>query len=197
MSSERRLLEKRIPIIRMECPTCIPVLEKEVRELEGVKEVRGNYMSKTLKVTYDPERVQLQEIEAAVERLGYRIAYKRYPGVIDRLKGLLRREEQGKVESLSDADFAGKVLHASRPVAVLFSSPECPTCRVFKRQYLELAEKAEGGADLYEMDIAETEIWRKYDVLTIPTVLVFRAGEVEDRLTGLPKTEEIEKALRS
>jgi thioredoxin 1 len=196
VSLEGRIVEKRIPIVRMECPTCIPVLEKEVWKLDGVEEVRGNFMSKTLKVIYDPERVELYEIEAAVERLGYRIAYKKYPSVIDRLKGFFQKEEQESVESLLDADFSGKVLHSSRLVAVLFSSTSCPTCRIFMRQYLELAKKIEGGADLYEMDIAETETWRKYDILTIPTVIVFNAGEIKDRLTGLPKTEEIEEALQ-
>ena len=46
------------------------------------------------------------------------------------------------------------------------------------------------------MDIAKTETWRKYDILTIPTVVVFNAGEIKDRLTGLPKTEEMEEALQ-
>jgi len=192
-----RLVEKRIPIIRMECPTCIPVLEKEVGKLDGVEEVRGNYMSKTLKVIYDPGRVELPEIEAAIERLGYRITYKKYPNIIDRLKGLFLKEEQEGVESLSDADFSSKVLQDTRLVAVLFSSLSCPICRIFKRQYLELAKKVEGEAYLYEMDIAKTETWRKYDILTIPTVIVFNAGQIKDRLIGLPKTEEIEKALRA
>ena len=190
-----RLIVKVIPITRMDCPTCIPVLEREVLRLEGVEGARGNYMAKNLRVTYDPERVQLAEIEAAIERVGYRISYKRYPGVLSRIRGLFEREEGGKVESLSDGDFPGKVLHAPRPVAVMFSSPTCPTCRVFKPQFEGLAESAEGRADLYEMDISTTETWRDYDVLSIPTVLVFREGEVAERFTALPRTEEISRAL--
>ena len=87
-----KLTVKTIPIIRMDCPTCIPVLEREIRQLEGVDNVRGNYMSKTLKVTYDPEMVQLTEIEAAIERVGYQIAYKKYPGVISRLRGIFQKK---------------------------------------------------------------------------------------------------------
>ena len=73
--------QKLIPITRMDCPTCIPVLEKEVMKLEGVTEARGNYMTKNLRVTYNPENVQLSQIEAAIERVGYQISYKKYPGV--------------------------------------------------------------------------------------------------------------------
>ena len=186
---------KTIPITRMDCPTCIPVLEREVQRLEGVEEVRGNYMAKTLKVTYDPDRAQLADIEAAIERVGYRIAYKRYPGVFSKLRELFKRDEAEAVPALSDAEFPGKVLHAPRTAAVLFTSPTCPTCKVFKPRYNEIAEKAEGKADLYEMDIASTETWRKYDVLSIPTVLVFKAGEVAERFTALPSVEDIEGAL--
>ncbi|UCD46054.1 MAG: cation transporter [Candidatus Bathyarchaeota archaeon] len=186
---------KNIPITRMDCPTCIPVLEKEVLRLEGVDEVRGNYMTKNLKVTFDPERVQLAEIEAAIERVGYQIAYKRYPGVFSKLRELFRRGESKRVPVLADTDFPRKVLHATRRVAVLFSSPTCPTCKVFKPRFEELAERLEGEADFYEMDIVSTETWRKYDVLSIPTVLVFGEGEVSKRFTALPRTEDVEEAL--
>ena len=191
---ESNLVVKTIPITRMDCPSCIPVLEREVERLEGVEDIRGNYMAKNLKITYDPERVQLADIEAAVERVGYRISYKRYPGVLSRIRRLLAKEE-GRVESISDGEFPGKVLHASRAVAVMFSSPTCPTCKVFKSLYEKLAEKAEGMAVLYEMDISSTETWRDYDILSIPMVLVFKTGKVVERFTALPRIEEISRAL--
>jgi thioredoxin 1 len=189
------LTEKTIPITRMDCPTCIPVLEREVQRLEGVEGVRGNYMSKNLRVTYDPERVQLAEIETAIERVGYQIAYKKYPGVFSKLRELFRKVESERVPALTDLDFPGKVLHAPRKVAVLFSSPTCPTCKVFKPRFEELAERLGDEADFYEMNIVSTETWRKYDVLSIPTVLVFREGKVSERFTALPRAEDVEKAL--
>jgi thiol-disulfide isomerase/thioredoxin len=189
------LTVKTIPIIRMDCPTCIPVLEREVLKVRGVHEVRGNYMVKSLKVTFDPEVTQLTEIEAAVERLGYRIAYKKYPSALSRLRGLFARGTAVEVASLTDTDFPGKVLHASRTVAILFSSPTCPTCRVFKPEFLSLVEKLGKEAEFYEMDIEATETWRTYDILSIPQVLIFRAGKVSERFTAMPVAAEIEKAL--
>ena len=185
---------KNIPITRMDCPTCIPVLEKEVKRLEGVEGVRGNYMTKNLRVIYDPDRVQLEEIESAIERVGYQIAYKRYPGVFSKLMDLFKKKESESAPALTDEEFPGKVLHSSRNVAVLFTSPTCPTCKVFKPEFEKLAERSE-NADFYEMDIVSTERWRDYDVLSIPTVLVFKAGEVTKRLTALPRIEDIESAL--
>jgi copper chaperone CopZ len=192
VESERRLTAKKIPIVRMECPTCIPILEREVEKLEGVKEVRGSYMTKILKVTYDPDLVPLQEIEASIERLGYRIAYKRYTDVISRIKGLLRRGKPSRVEVVSDADFPEKVLRAPKPVAVLFTTQTCPTCRVLKHAYEDAAEGLGGKAELYEMDITSTETWRRFDIRTI---LIFLGGEVSERFDALPRREDIEEAL--
>ena len=194
MGSEH-LTIKTIPIVRMECPTCIPVLEREVKRLGGVEEARGNYMTKTLKVTYDPDRARLQDIEGAIERIGYRIAYKKYPGIISKIKGLLGGEKPTGVSALSDADFTDKALLATKPVAVLFSTPTCPTCRVLKKVYMEVAERLKGAAVLYEMDIATTETWRRYDILATPTILIFHEGEEIERFTGLPRREELETAL--
>ncbi len=189
------LTVKTIPIIRMGCPTCIPLLEKEVAKLEGVETVRGGYITKILRVTFDPEVTQLAEIEAAVERVGYRIAYKKYPSALTRLRGLFRRESPVEVASLTDTDFPGKVLHASRTAVILFSSPTCPTCRVFKPEFLALADKLGEEADFYEMDIEATETWRDHDILSIPQVLIFRAGKVSERFTAMPVAAEIEGAL--
>jgi len=97
--------------------------------------------------------------------------------------------------ALTDADFSAKVLDASRPVAVLFSSPTCSPCRVFKRQFSEIAERVRDKADLYKMDITATETWRKHEVLSIPTVLVFREGTLSARFDALPRGEEIARAL--
>jgi copper chaperone CopZ len=190
-----RFATKTIPITRMDCPTCIPVLEREIKRLKGVDEIQGNYMNKTLKVTYDPEKVQLEEIEGAIERVGYRISYKKYPGVISRMMGRLRGEKIEEIISITDIDFPGKVLHASKPVVVIFSSSTCPACHFFKRQFEEIVDKVKGKVDLYEMNITSTETWRKYDILSIPTVLIFRKGKLSERFEALPKGEDIASAL--
>jgi len=197
MKAEQDLTMKIIPIIRMDCPTCIPLLENEVRKLKGVKEVRGNYIAKTLKVVYDPSLVQLSQIETAIERTGYQIAYKKYPNVATRLRGLLRREKPSRVQTISDAEFPGKVLHASRPVAVLFSSPTCPICQAVKPSYVEAAEDLGEKAQLFEMDASSSETWRRYDILVTPTILIFQEGQVKEKLPSLPRKEEIEKALNT
>lgn len=187
-------IEKRIPITRMDCPACIPTLEKAVSDLDGVEEAKGNYIYKYMKVVYDLDKVTLERIEKAIEGAGYQVAYKEYPSVLDKLIDLFRKDGKDTgVKTLSDQDFTSKVLHSSKPVVVLFSSKTCPSCKIFKPSFEDLAE--ESGNDFYEMDISITETWRKFDVTSIPTVILFKGGKVAERFTATLKTEDIKKAL--
>jgi thioredoxin 1 len=189
------LVVKDIPITRMDCPTCVVTLEKAVKGVNGVEDARGNYLMKTLRVTYDPSVARLEEIEKAIERVGYQIGYKRYPSPISRLIGLFGRGESKAVETIGDADFHGKVLQAKRPVAVLFSSQTCPICQNLKPKFRELAERKAGAVDFYEMDVAGTETWRDYDVMGLPTIIVFRGGKATERFMAALDVEELEGAL--
>jgi thioredoxin 1 len=193
--NEKPLTTKLIPIAQMDCSTCVPILEREILKLKGVKEARADYLTKMVKVVYDSDLVRLSEIEVAVERVGYQISYKKYPSVVSKLKRLFRKEESSFVKVISDVDFASKVLHASEPVAVLFSSPSCPVCQAAKSVYVETAEDLAGRAELYEMDISSSEIWHNYDILNIPTILIFKDGQLKGRLMALPQKTEIIKAL--
>jgi thioredoxin 1 len=192
--NEKIFTMKLIPIVQMDCSTCVSPIEKEILKLNGVKEARVNYMTKTVKVIYDSDLAGLSDIEAAIERVGYQIAYKQYPSVASKLKGLFRKEKTSSVNVISDADFASKVLHASKSVAVLFSSPTCPACKVTKSVYTQVAEELAGHAEFYEMDISTSNTCHDYGVLSIPSVLIFRDGQLKDRLLAPQKTEII-KAL--
>jgi thioredoxin 1 len=194
-NNEKIFTMKLIPIVQMDCSTCIPTIEKEVQKLNGVKEAKANYMTKTVKVIYDSDLVGLSDIEAAIERMGYQIAYKQYPSVSSKLKGLFHKEKPGNMKTVSDAEFASKVLHASKPVAILFSSPTCPACKVTKSIYAQVADDLAGRVEFYEMDTATSNTWHNYDVLSTPTILIFRDGQLKDRLVAPQKTEIIQALL--
>ena len=117
---------KEIGITRMDCPTCVVTLEKSVMKVPGVRKAQGNYLKKTLKVTYD-EATPLVAIEKAIEDVGYQVAYKKYPSPLSKLKGLFSRGESKAITSITDAEFREKVLGSAKPVAVLFSSEGCPS----------------------------------------------------------------------
>ena len=190
MSDDEKIFTiKIIPIVQMDCSTCVSPIEKEVLKLTGIKEARVNYIMKNVKVVYDSDFVGLSEIEAAIERVGYQIAYKQYPSVASKLKNLFRKDRQSAVAVIRDVDFPSRVLHTSKPVAVLFSSPNCPTCRVIKAVYTQVADELAGRVEFYEMDSLTTNTHQAYDVISVPTVLIFRDGQLKDRLLAPQKTE--------
>jgi len=183
---------KEIGITRMDCPTCVVTLEKSVMKVPGVKKAQGNYLKKTLKVTME-DTVPLVAIEKAIEDVGYQVAYKKYPGPLSKLRGLFSRGESKAITTITDGDFE-KVLRASKPVAVLFSSEGCPACRIIKPQFKALAEK-HTSADYYEMDVTNTEKWKEYSVMGIPTVIVFRGGKPVERFGTMLSVGDLEKAI--
>ena len=197
MSSSKKemLTVKLIPIAQMDCSTCVPLLEREIMKLNGVREARGNYITKILKVTYDSGLVRLAEIEGAIEHAGYQVAYKQYPSVTSRIAGLFRKRKPSKVILISDAEFTSKVLHSSKPALVLFASPTCPPCQMAKEVYSQAAEELGEQAGLYEMDVTASETWHNYDITVTPTVLIFIDGFLRKTLIPLSKKEEIINAL--
>ena len=179
----------------MDCPTCVPILEKEIMKLQGVKEARANYITKMVKVIYDSDLVRLADVEKAIEHTGYQVAYKKYPSAASKLKQLFGKEKPSKVKMLGDTDFASRVLHASKSIAVLFASPTCPACQIAKEIYAQTAEEIGERAELYEMDVTTSETWRNYNLTVTPTILFFVDGQLRQTFSGLPQKAEIIKAL--
>ncbi|MCX6647992.1 MAG: thioredoxin domain-containing protein [Candidatus Bathyarchaeota archaeon] len=185
---------KELAITRMDCPTCVVTLEKSVMKVPGVTKAQGNYLKKTIKVTMS-DSTPLAAVEKAIEDVGYQVAYKKYPGPLSKLRGLFSRGDSKAITAITDGDFTAKVLEAAKPVAVLFSSEGCPSCQVLKPQIKALAEKQAGKVNFYEMDVTHTEAWKQYNVMGIPTVIVFRGGKSAERFGAMLRVDELEKTL--
>ena len=186
---------KIIPVRRMDCPTCVATIETELAKLEGVKDVRVNFLMKKIVVDYDPNRVGVPELEERVEELGYRISYKKYESLLDRISKAFRRRRRGEVDSfrpLDDHNFEELVLRSNRPVIVLFTSPQCPTCRLMRPKLRDVERKFGDRIYVYEFNIMETRKWEDHDVMSVPTLLYFHEGREAGRLVGLAGKDEVE-----
>lgn len=60
-----------IPVLEMSCAVCAATVEKTVGGLAGVGEATVNFSANTLQVVYDPQKISLTEIQAAVRAAGY------------------------------------------------------------------------------------------------------------------------------
>lgn len=96
---------------------------------------------------------------------------------------------------VTDATFDEVVLKSDKPVMVDFWAAWCGPCRMVAPIMDQLSEEYEGKAVIGKVDVdANQEFAAKYGVRNIPTVLVFKNGEVVEKQVGVaPKTAYAEK----
>lgn len=101
------------------------------------------------------------------------------------------------VQVLEDATFEQEVLKADVPVLVDFWAPWCAPCKLIEPVVAQLATEYAGQAKFAKLNIDEQQaIAHKYNVMSIPTLLLFKGGRPVDQVVGaVPKTT-IEKMVK-
>lgn len=90
-------------------------------------------------------------------------------------------------------NFEQEVLKSDKPVLVDFWATWCGPCR---RQAPIIEELAEEGYAVGKLDVdQEMELAQKYQVMSIPTLIVFKNGEEAARLVGLTPKEKLKELL--
>ena len=96
---------------------------------------------------------------------------------------------------VTDATFNEVVLQSEKPVMVDFWAAWCGPCRMVAPIMDQLTSEFEGKATIAKVDVdANQEFAAKYGVRNIPTVLVFKNGEVVEKQVGVaPKATYVQK----
>ncbi|WP_446218063.1 thioredoxin [Micromonospora sp. IBHARD004] len=93
--------------------------------------------------------------------------------------------EQARLTTVTDETFAATVLASTRPVVVDFWAEWCPPCRVVSKHLAELAAEFGDALLFAALDSDENPATtRAYGVMSMPTLLVFRHGEVVGSIVG-------------
>ena len=101
----------------------------------------------------------------------------------------------GLVE-VTDANFDQDVLKADQPVLVDFWATWCGPCRAIAPIVDELAKEYQGKIKVGKMDVDRNNATpMRYGVRGIPTLLVFKGGQVKEQIVGYVPKETIQKAL--
>ena len=86
---------------------------------------------------------------------------------------------------VNDANFDAVVLQSQLPVLVDFWAPWCGPCRAIGPIIEELSDEYEGKITVVKMNVDESsETPVKYGIRAIPTLILFKNGEVLEQVTG-------------
>jgi thioredoxin 1 len=101
-----------------------------------------------------------------------------------------------KVQEITDATFEDEVLKAETPTLIDFWAPWCGPCRMVAPIVEELSEEYSGKVGFVKMNTDENpQVPSKYGIRSIPSLLIFRNGELKGTIVGYRPKAELKKRL--
>lgn len=104
----------------------------------------------------------------------------------------------GNVADFTDQNFEAEVIGSSEPVLVDFWAPWCGPCRMIAPVVEELASENAGSVKIGKLNVDDSpSSAAAYGVSSIPTLILFKGGEVVSTFVGLKDKRELQQAIDS
>ena len=88
-------------------------------------------------------------------------------------------------EAVTDSTFDEEVAHSGTPVLVDFWAEWCGPCKMIAPVLEEIAAEKQGSLRVLKLNVDDNVATaRRYDVMSIPTLILFKGGEIQARIVG-------------
>ena len=102
------------------------------------------------------------------------------------------------LQQVNSESFDKEVLKSQKPVLVEFGAVWCQPCRILEPVLEELAKEWGETVKVAKLDVDEaTQLTMNYQVLSVPTTMLFKNGEVLERMVGYQPKERISGKVMS
>ena len=98
--------------------------------------------------------------------------------------------------TLTKENFEQEVINSDKPVLVDFWAVWCGPCQALAPTIKEIAEEYEGKIKVGKINVDEQkELAQQYGIISIPTLIYFKDGKIEDHIVGLQTKDAIEAII--
>ena len=98
--------------------------------------------------------------------------------------------------AFTDENFDAEVAQSDMPVLVDFGAEWCGPCRALAPIVEDLAQEYEGRMKVGTLDIDKAQgVAKKFGIMSVPTIIFFKAGEAVDKITGLQAKANLKKRI--
>lgn len=91
-----------------------------------------------------------------------------------------------------------KIINESKPTIVDFFATWCGPCKMLSPILEKVEEDSKGDFNIVKVDVDESyDVAKKYGIMSVPTMIIFKDGDEQEKIVGLRQKNQIEEAVRN